>query len=148
MTGPDFTRLNEGLTLVAKPDAKGEWVIGRGRDIPPSHGLTCTPEQADAWFDSEDYPAALRHAQDAVGPAWEGLGNVRQAAVTDMAFELGFHGLLAFQKMLSALRAYQWGTASAECRASSYAREVPERAARVADMLATGQWPGELKDVA
>lgn len=146
MNGQEFTMANEGCVLIARPDARGMWEIGYGRDIPPppdpAAPPTCTPAQALQWFMDGDYPLACLHARNAVGgTAWDGLGTVRQAAVIDMAYELGYGGLLAFDKMLAALRLSQWITAGRECRASQYHREVPARSERVASMLETGAWP-------
>lgn len=64
-----FVRLNEGLTLVAKPDAKGKWAIGWGHDIdPPASGrLFCTINEAEAWF-SSDFILAVARARKAIGP--------------------------------------------------------------------------------
>lgn len=141
MTGPEFTRANEGCRLTAYRDQGGVWTIGWGHTGPGVvEGLTCSQEQADAWF-ADDYTIAGDGAERAVGSAWDGIGNVRQAAVTDMAFQLGGTGLAAFHKMLAALRAYQWVSAAAECRASRYAEQVPVRAAKVAGMLESGAWP-------
>lgn len=137
-----FTAKNEGCCLEAKPDAKGMWVIGIGHDIPPPNGgaLTCTQEQADAWF-VQDLAGARSNAASVVGLFWALLDPVRQAAVVDMAFELGRGGLAEFTHMLLALRAKAWTDASGFCLQSAYAQEVPARARRVASMIATGAWP-------
>lgn len=69
-SGEDLTKLNEGLTLVAKPDAQGKWVIGRGHDIPeppdPSNPPVWTEEQSDNQF-CEDYVLAEQRARADVG---------------------------------------------------------------------------------
>ncbi len=65
-----LTRRHEGCILVSKPDAKGMWAIGWGRDIPPpSQGQgapICTQEEADIWF-GEDFPLAAQRAEHALG---------------------------------------------------------------------------------
>jgi GH24 family phage-related lysozyme (muramidase) len=136
---------NEGLALTARPDAKGKWEIGVGHDIPaPAPGEpvpTCTREEAYATLDNIDLPAAVAHAQADVGDAWDSLGPVRQAALTDMAFELGAHGLDEFQKMLDVLERGDWQTAHDEALNSEWAKQVPGRAERDALMLLTGNWP-------
>ena len=140
MTGPDFTRRNEGCCLEAKPDAKGMWAIGWGHDIPPSPGLTCTQEQADYWFQS-DYDTATQGAAFDYGLGWRQLDAVRQAALIDMAYEMGRSGLGEFAHLLNALQACDYSEAYTECLNSTYAEEVSNRAHTVALMLKTGEWP-------
>lgn len=143
--GQRLTRQFEGCTLTAKPDAKSAWSIGRGHDIPapedPKNPPTWTQQQADDQFEI-DYRAATSHACQVVGPGvWTTLNAPRQAALADMAFELGAHGLGEFHGMLTAVRARDWATAKRECLDSDYAKQVPNRAAVVADILVGGTWP-------
>lgn len=143
MTGMEFTRGCEGLVLVAKPDAKGAWVIGIGRDIPaPEAGQsppTCTEAEAEAWF-KQDYGSATLAAERDLGEAWDGLDEVRRAALTDMAFEMGEAGLAGFHKFLLNVRAGLWFAAEQAGLDSAYAREVSVRADRVLRMIGTGVW--------
>lgn len=138
----DFTKQNEGCILVAQPDAKGMWEIGYGHDIPPSPGLTWTQGRADSQFEI-DYTNAQSDASRLVGTAWSTCLPARQAALTDMAYELGLRGLSGFGHMLAAIEIGAWDAAADECLASAYATEVPRRAGRVSYMLRTGLWPSD-----
>lgn len=141
MNGATFTMAMEGFTAVAKPDAKGAWVIGHGHDIPPSPGLTWTLAQADQQFHDIDYPKACQLAAEDLGVAWGIIGEVRQAALADMAFEMGASGLAAFRQMLAAFRIRAWNVAAADELHSLYGSEVPRRAGLVEGMIMTGEWP-------
>lgn len=140
----ELVAFHEGLLLTAKPDAKGCWVIGRGRDIPapadPSNPPTCTQEEADAWFVA-DMALARQRAATALGQAWDDLDEVRRAVLTDMAFEIGGAGLTLFKIMLNAIKGYRYVAAAQAGLQSEWARQVPARAKMDMDMMASGEWP-------
>lgn len=69
-----------------------------------------------------------------------GLDEVRQGALINMCFNLGFLGLLHFPHMISALAKGDWQTASNEALASDWAKQVGDRATRLAKQLLTGEW--------
>lgn len=77
----------------------------------------------------------------ALFPGWGGFGAQRQAALRDMAFELGEHGLAAFNGMRLAIEADNWDAAAKTALNSLWARQVPGRAMMDAEMLRSGQWP-------
>jgi lysozyme len=55
-----------------------------------------------------------------------------QRALGNMAYQLGVYGLLRFALMLEALKLGDRDRAADECLDSTYARQTPERARRVA----------------
>jgi lysozyme len=69
------------------------------------------------------------------------LNEVRQAAIVDMAHDVGFQGVQEFEQMITALRIQDWKGAHDAVVASKWHSEVSERADRVANMLQTGEWP-------
>ena len=142
MTPEEYTKLNEGLRLACYIDSRGVPTIGYGCTGPGIiPGATWTQEQADSQF-AERYSQAQAAAQVALGlGAWSQLDEVRQAALTDMAFQLGGAGLRRFQQMLAAVRASAWQMAHDECLESAYAKQTPARCFRTAQMLLTGNWP-------
>lgn len=140
-SGADLTKFNEGLTLIAKPDAKGKWVIGYGHDIPPSPGLSWSIQQAEDQF-SLDYPEACFQAAADIGDdEYDLLTKQRQAVLNDMAYELGGSGLSRFTIMLSHMRTGEWDSAADALRASLLFEQVPHREARNIQILTTGMWP-------
>jgi len=66
---------------------------------------------------------------------------VRLAAATDMAYQLGGNGLAEFHNMLAAFRTEDWQTAHDECLNSDYAKQTPNRAVHNASIFLTGEWP-------
>lgn len=131
-----------GARLEAGDLPQGTPTIGvghTGREVAP--GLTCTDDQATAWKVADIALAAKRAAADLGLDAWSKLDEVREAALIDMAFEMGGAGLGEFHHMLSAVRAGDWKTAQGEALSSAWAQEVPDRARDDASMLLTGEWP-------
>lgn len=58
-----------------------------------------------------------------------------QRALANMAYQLGVSGVLKFQKMLAALRDGDREQAAIEALDSTWAKQTPERAARVAKLI-------------
>jgi lysozyme len=145
-TGRDLTRINEGKRFAPYYDSLGFATIGVGHLLSNEHLIPlakfppATDRQIEDWF-AADYAAAQDHARDVVGDdAWASMSDARQAALTDMAFELGQGGLQKFQHMLDAIRAGDWEKAAAYAKDSLWDRQVPKRAMRVETLLRTGEW--------
>jgi lysozyme len=69
---------------------------------------------------------------------WSSLDRPRQEVLINMAFNLGMTRLLGFRNMLAALGAGDYGIAADELLDSRYARQVGQRAQRLAIQLRTG----------
>lgn len=71
---------------------------------------------------------------------------VRQVAIADLAFNLGYRGLLGWPKFLADLSAKDYPSAVAEIRSNTiWVGQVhPARASRIEQMILTGQWPGDI----
>ena len=116
--------LHEGIRLQPYKCPAGYWTIGVGRN------LETNPPTAERISDE-----CARQI-----PFWKNLDDERQYALVDMAFNLGMAGLLKFQKMLSYLGVGNYIQAATECLASKYAKDVGERAVRVAKIIEKGVW--------
>jgi lysozyme len=68
------------------------------------------------------------------------LSEARQGAFINLTFNLGIDGLLGFSKMLRAAQAGDWQTVHSELLNSRYAKQVGDRAQRLAAQLLTDQW--------
>ncbi|NIF80127.1 glycoside hydrolase family protein [Paraburkholderia sp. Cy-641] len=68
---------------------------------------------------------------------WRGLDDVRQRVMMNMAFNMSSR-LLGFPKFLAAARQGNWSAASDEMLDSVWAKQVGERAQRLAQMMLTG----------
>ena len=73
-------------------------------------------------------------------PWFTALDDVRKAAVVNMAFNLGVHGLLGFPHAIAALAKQDWATANSELLDSVWSRQVGDRANRIALQILSGQW--------
>lgn len=158
MDGRTYTKQNEQLRLIAYDDATGKPVPtdGEGHYEKPQGTITngyghtgsdvwigqkISETQADAWFD-QDYPEAENDAALLVGSkVWRELNDVRQVAITDMAFDLGGAGLSRFADMLKAVRVFDWKGAAGNVLGTPYEKEVGDRARSNAQMILTGNPP-------
>ena len=73
-------------------------------------------------------------------PFWKYLDAERKYALFDMCFNLGLRKLMGFKKMLSALEIGDYRGAAKECLNSKYAKDVGERATRIAKTFETGEF--------
>jgi GH24 family phage-related lysozyme (muramidase) len=103
-------------------------------------GMTWTQPEADAMFEIR-LGRAVADAAICVGPSWGAMDEVRQGALSNMAYQLGRSRLMGFYSMLAFVRDENWVNAAVECLASIAARQAPARWNRNADMLQSGQWP-------
>lgn len=75
------------------------------------------------------------------GLAFATASSARQAALTDMVFNLGQTGLSKFAHLVDAVKRGDWAMASSEALASRWASQVGARAHEDADLIRTGVWP-------
>lgn len=140
-------RENEGLRLFAydcgtgKPVVPGSAVqghvtVGYGRALDVK-GIT--KAEADYLF-LNDLADAEEYARNYVGDVvWTELNDPRRAVIMDMAHQLGPTGLGKFRRLREAIACGNWPAAEKELLDSTYARQVPARAARNAELLRTGR---------
>lgn len=128
----------ESCRLTAYLDSKGIWTIGWGRADPGVvEGMTCTQAEADGWRDA--HLRSVIAGFDAHLAWWRDLSTPRQAVLVEMAYQMGFDGMMAFHEMIAALKRDAWGDAAAAMLASKWARsDSPARAKREADQMRTG----------
>jgi len=134
MTLQEQLKRDEGVRSKAYLDTTGHWTCGVGRNI------------SDVPFSDDEILLMLNNdiarAQAGLrGHDWfDRLDEVRQAAVTNMAFNLGVAGLLHFPTMLHCLSVQDWKGAAAAALDSAWAKQVGLRANRIADQIETGTW--------
>jgi|SRR6185312_4402334 len=142
-------RRDEGLRLRAYPDplSGGEpWTIGYGHtgsDVHPS--TVWTPEEAETSLEQDAAHAC--DLLDRYAHWWRFLDPVRQDAMANLCFNMGWlsrdgkHGLGTFHHTLAAIQLHQWQEAHDGLLASAWAKEVGQRAQRIAHMILTGERP-------
>ncbi|TMN34126.1 glycoside hydrolase [Pseudoalteromonas sp. S2755] len=68
------------------------------------------------------------------------LNEPRKAVLLNMAYQLGFNGLLKFSKTLALVKMGDYDQASEEMLNSLWARQTPIRAQQLAIQMSTGDW--------
>tara|TARA_R110000868_G_scaffold331698_1_gene592691 strand:- start:5896 stop:6351 length:456 start_codon:yes stop_codon:yes gene_type:complete len=138
--------LEEGAPTRTYLDTKGILTGGIGHNLidePESGfdrvGVIVPPEMRTKWF--------LKDIQDAIDdadrelPWWKGLDDVRQNALLNLLFNMGWGGLATFKNTLAAFERGDYVAAASGFRNSQYARDVGKtRSGRVAAMIETGEW--------
>lgn len=121
---------DEGLFLKPYIDTAGKTTIGVGRNL-SDRGISKAEAlnllAADIAIASSDLDQAL--------PWWRSLDADRQRGLLNMAFNLGVTRLLEFKKMIAALMKNDYATAAQEALDSEWAKQVGERAQRVAALF-------------
>jgi lysozyme len=136
--------LHEGLVPHAYQDSLGFWTIGVGHLIDQRKGGKLPQFIIDLLFehDYKAHTAPLYKHQ----PWAQLLDPVRRAVLEDMAFNLGMapfdnDGFKDWSNFLKAVRLKEYGVAAGIMRSSLWAKQVKQRAERLAVMMESGKWP-------
>ncbi len=124
---------DEGFRGQAYRDTEGVLTIGHGLNIDPEHGGGITEQESRLLLRSRAYryfEELKRHV-----PNLEGRSAPVQEALANMHYNMGINRLLGFKKMLAAVEAGDYAKAADEALDSKWARQVGERANRIADLL-------------
>jgi lysozyme len=142
-------RRDEGERLTSYRDTMGLWTIGVGHMIDPTRGADPAPFGRDlrngATITADESALLLDRDIDAKMAEldkrlswWRELDEVRQRVILNMAFNLGVTGLLAFKNTLAFIRQGDYAGAARGMLASVWAKQVGDRAKRLADMMEHG----------
>jgi len=129
---------DEGCKSYAYQDSLGYWTIGIGTCIDRRVGCGLTNDEILLLFKNRVALAKAALAQEF--PWTTALDEVRLGALENLTFAMGVKRLAAFQKFLGAMRIGDWCVAHDELINSLYAKEEPERAARLALQIQKGEW--------
>lgn len=137
-------RRDEGVRYEPYADTAGNQTIGVGHNMkvsPLSDGWTLplTDAQVDQLL-ARDITTTLAKL-DRFLPWWRGLSEVRQRVLANMCFNLGIGGLLTFRNTLTDVKTGFYTAAATGMRSSLWARQVGERAQRLAQAMQTGVMP-------
>lgn len=140
----DELRRDEGVRYTPYVDTKGHKTIGVGHNmdanpLPKDWTLPLTDAQVDQLL-AEDIQAAC-NSLDRFLPWWRSLDEVRQRAICNMCFNMGIGTLLTFRNTLIDMKSGFYTAAATGMRASLWARQVGQRAQRLADAMSTGVMP-------
>ena len=121
---------DEGCRLQPYVDTVGKTTIGWGRNL-TDHGISATEAELMLYADLDD----AIHAARTTFHKFDSYPEVVQEVIVCLVVNLGHHGFLGFQKMITAIRERAWETAADELLDSRAARQLPARYGRYADML-------------
>lgn len=143
---PDYTysrdlliaelKRDEGWKNHLYQDSVGKWTIGCGRNL-SDRGVS--DGEISDMLQNDISDAALQLCLHI--PWWETLDDVRQRVLLNMTFNMGIGTLLTFTNTLGAIKAGKWSDAATGLRASLWARQVGQRAERLATAMETGVMP-------
>lgn len=124
---------HEDLKTKMYQDTMGFWTIGVG------HNLSAKPisERAALVILEDDIDDTLRYCL-ANFPWFTQLDDVRQRVVMDMTFNLGAK-IKGFHNTLKAIEERRWSDAAHNMLDSLWARQVGQRAERLAKMMESGK---------
>ena len=129
---------DEGVVNHAYEDSLGFTTIGVGRLIDVRRGGGLSPDEIDYLLNND---IKEKTAQVLAALPWASkLNEPRFAVLVNMAFQMGIGGLFKFKRMLGSVEDGQYGEAAAEMLDSTWAKQTPERANRLATQMETGEW--------
>lgn len=129
--------IDEGYRGAMYFDSLGYATIGYGRLIDPKKGGGISKDEA-AYLLGNDIDRTYNTLVDIL-PWVKTLDDARQNVLTNMAFQLGVGGLLKFKKTLLLIKDRKYEQASIEMLDSTWAKQTPERAKRLAKIMKTGE---------
>lgn len=141
--------VDEGNSLVPFIDTLGYPTIGPGIRIGPKgadlslYQFEIDEKVSDAWLEAAlnkkiGQCKAFKRIELALSACRE--NEVRHSVILAMAYQLGASGLNAFKQFLGAVIDHDWKKAHDEMLDSLWARQVPNRANRMAGMMLRGDW--------
>lgn len=141
----EFTAQHEGFVDHVYKDSKGFDTIGYGFNIDSGR---FSKEQVNRWRrDGITKDEANKILNDELSSTrnqltkfdwFNKLDPVRQGAIVDMSYNMGIGWINKFPKAIAAIKSGDYETASREIMSSKYARDVGQRATRIAELIRTG----------
>ncbi|MBY8385113.1 glycoside hydrolase family protein [Klebsiella quasipneumoniae] len=140
-------RADEGFSAVPYIDTQGYPTIGTGQRIGPkgasikNYTFSISQIVSDAWMvDISDTYRVKLSTNSVISPAWNACDDVRKDALLNMAYQMGSSGLAAFTTTLSLIAKKQFQLAAENMLKSLWAKQTPNRAARVASVMEFGDY--------
>lgn len=136
MNVADLIKEHEGLSLKLYKCPAGRGTVGYGRNV-EDKGISVA--EAEYLLANDIRQAGEQLSRD----YWwfPLLGEVRQAAMVDLFYNLGPLGLSKFVKFLKAMSSGEWQKAGDELERSLWFGQVGRRGPRVVAMVRKGEWP-------
>ena len=123
---------------VAYQCSEGFWTLGIGRNVDPNGGLGLSDDEVEYML-SNDVDRVIEELGKAF-PWFSDLDCVRADAMIDLCFQLGLPSLLKFKNFLAEMAEGNYHLAAPHLLDSLYARQTPNRANEIAEMIITGNY--------
>lgn len=136
-TARNQLKYDEGLRLEVYRCTSGKLTIGYGRNL---DDVGVTIEEAELLL-KNDVSTAIGNTHSIMleySIDYKRLGVPVHSALVNFVFNVGPGTARQFKKFWSSLSRYQYYVAAAHLLDSKYARQVPNRARRVADIIRSG----------
>lgn len=127
---------DEGIVLHAYTDTLGFLTIGSGILIDERKGGGIKASENDFIIDTR--LSQLLNDMDLKLPWLISKSDGIQRALCNMAWQMGLIGLLKFEGMLSSIKNGDYPAAAKQALDSLWAKETPQRAARIAALISKG----------
>lgn len=128
--------IDEGWKKKLYRDSMGIWSLGCGRNV-ADKGLSDIEIEM---LLNNDIDQAYIDVQAIYGDVFFTFSEGRQAALLNMAFNLGQTKLRGFHGMNEAVKKGDWESAADHAKNSLWAKQVKQRAVRIIHALRTGIW--------
>jgi lysozyme len=126
-------RADEGWNPYAYQDHLGYWTLGYGFLVDAGKGVGLPKAVAEFWL---RYAINERLEQlQRLWPPYETQHEDVRRALGNMAYQLGPAGVLKFRNMLAALELGDRASAAKHALDSTWAKQTPARARRVAELI-------------
>ena len=129
---PDFKALierigvNEGFRSKPYQCSEGVWTIG--------HGLTwITEEESLSILSGRISELHLKLSKDL--DWYDRMPPEVKGVIIEMCYQIGYAGVMKFKKMITNMQDINWKGAAEEMLDSLWAKQTPERANRLADII-------------
>jgi len=133
----DMLRRHEGFSRWAYQDTVGKWTVGIGRNIDKNGGPGITEEEALHLLANDLQNTSV--AMEKTFPWFSGMNEARQAAILDMAFNIGLPSFQRFRQTIALLEQENYAAAADEMLRSTWAAQVGARATELAGIIRTGE---------
>ncbi len=132
----DQLSIDEGRKPRIYTDSVGKLTIGVGRNL---SDRALFEDEIDLML-ANDIKLVAKQLDDNL-PWWRQMTDARQNCLANMAFNLGIHGLLGFAQTLDMMKAGRYDAAAAGMMNSKWAKQVKQRANRLAAIMRSGEFP-------
>lgn len=126
-----------GKAIVPNGDARVTIGVGRNIDVRGGPGLRDSEIEHLLFNDIQEGAREL----EKTFPWFVPISDVRKAVLIDMRHNLGMERLLKFEQTLKLIGIASYRSAATQMLKSLWAKQVGQRAERLAHMMAVNEWP-------